>query len=95
MVSFGGTIMELHLFRLGLLVSLSLFLPIMNNTAHIAYNMLPCKAKTSLGQLYVDLIQSFRLIGCFIQILTGPGKCNCAMCVLAYQHLQTHYSEIR
>ena len=71
MLLFGDVIMEIHAFRLGLL--LMSLVPITKICAQIVHHLLPHRAKTSLGQFYVDLTHCFQLIKYFTWLTIIPG----------------------
>ena len=74
MLLFGDNVLELHILRFGLIVSL--VLPVLMSGVQMVDHLLSPKTKTSLGQFCDDLTHCFWLIGCFIQILVGPGTCS-------------------
>ena len=70
-----AAVLELHLLQFGLIVNF--FPPTLKSVVQMFFYWLPCKAKISLEQFCVDLIQSLCFIGCFIQRLICPGKYAC------------------
>ena len=71
MLLFGDVIIEIHAFRLGLIFMT--LVPIVKIFVQMVYHLLPHKAKTSLGQFYVDLTHCFQLIKYLTSVITSPG----------------------
>ena len=84
MLLFGDVIMEIHAFRLGLIFMT--LVPVVKICVQMFHHLLPCQAKTLLGQFYVDLTHCFQLIKYLVWMITSPG----ILCDIISQHCLHH-----